>query len=187
MLLDDPFFVRIPSGLQPTNRATSLHHACGVALAEICSAVAIPMFDPAKTRQRFAISAGHYFCTLVVPSLIALARKSAPALQIVNIALTLLRHSTAAGRYRVRSLLLMKQFHNAADKRALSVTVLRAVCSSDVKAVSPTDFREKTDRRRQGRVQKPRSRSSLWADHMWAAAILTVFGILIALLDDWAP
>jgi hypothetical protein len=46
-----------------------------VALAEICSAVAIPMFDPAKTRQRFAISAGHYFCTLIVPSLIAPARK----------------------------------------------------------------------------------------------------------------
>jgi hypothetical protein len=32
------------------------------------------MFNPARTRQRFAISAGHYFCTLIVPSLIALAR-----------------------------------------------------------------------------------------------------------------
>jgi hypothetical protein len=53
---------------------TSLHPVCGVALAEICSAVAIPMFNPARTRQRFAISAGHYFCTLIVPSLIALAR-----------------------------------------------------------------------------------------------------------------
>jgi hypothetical protein len=45
-----------------------------------------PRFDPAKIRKRFVISAGSYFCTLVVPDLIALARKSAPGitLQIVN-------------------------------------------------------------------------------------------------------
>jgi DNA-binding transcriptional LysR family regulator len=48
-----------------------------MALAEIRSAVATPMFDPAKTRQRFVIAAGSYFCMLIVPSLIALARKSA--------------------------------------------------------------------------------------------------------------
>jgi hypothetical protein len=60
----------------------------------------------------------------------------------------------------------MSRFHNATDKRALSVTVLRAVCSADVRAEAPTDFREKTDRHRQGSVEKPRSRSSLWADHM---------------------
>jgi DNA-binding transcriptional LysR family regulator len=49
------------------------------------------MFDPAKTRQRFTISAGPYFCMLIVPSLIALARKSAPGitLQIVNISANL--------------------------------------------------------------------------------------------------
>jgi DNA-binding transcriptional LysR family regulator len=48
--------------------------------------VAVPLFDPAKIRQRFVISAGSYFCTLIVPDLIALARKSAPGitLQIVN-------------------------------------------------------------------------------------------------------
>jgi hypothetical protein len=60
----------------------------------------------------------------------------------------------------------MSRFHNAPDKRALSVTVLRAVCSADVRAEAPTDFGEKTDRHRQGCVQKPCSRSSLWADHM---------------------
>jgi hypothetical protein len=60
----------------------------------------------------------------------------------------------------------MSRFHNAPDKRALSVTVLRAVCSADVRAEAPTDFGEKTDRHRQGCVQKPCSRSSLWADCM---------------------
>jgi DNA-binding transcriptional LysR family regulator len=86
-VLDDPLFVRIPSGLQPTERARQLAPRLRVALAEIRSVVATPIFDPAKTSQRFTISAGHYFCALIVPSLIALARRSAPGitLQIVNI------------------------------------------------------------------------------------------------------
>src|SRR6266403_3970282 len=48
---------------------------------------------------------------------------------------------------------------------SIIMTSLRAVCSTDVRAEAPTDFREKTDRHRQGCVQKPRSRSSIWADH----------------------
>jgi DNA-binding transcriptional LysR family regulator len=85
-VLGDPLFMRIPSGLQPTERAHQLAPRLRVALAEIRSAVATPKFDPAKTRQRFVIAAGSYFCKLIVPSLIALARKSAPGitLQIVN-------------------------------------------------------------------------------------------------------
>jgi DNA-binding transcriptional LysR family regulator len=85
-VLGDPLFMRIPSGLQPTSRAHQLAPPLRVALAEIRSVVAIPLFDPAKTRRRFVISAGSYFCTLIVPNLVALARKSAPGitLQIVN-------------------------------------------------------------------------------------------------------
>ena len=90
-VLADPLFMRIPSGLQPTERAHQLAPRLRVALAEIRSVVATPIFDPAKTRQRFTISGSHYFCTLIVPSLIALARKSAPGitLQIVNISANL--------------------------------------------------------------------------------------------------
>jgi DNA-binding transcriptional LysR family regulator len=86
-VLGDPLFMRIPSGLQPTERAHQLAPRLRVALAEIRSAVATPMFDPAKTRQRFTISAGPYFCALIVPNLIGLARKFAPgiSLQIVNV------------------------------------------------------------------------------------------------------
>jgi DNA-binding transcriptional LysR family regulator len=86
-VLGDPLFMRIPSGLQPTERAHQLAPRLRVALAEIRSAVATPIFDPARTRQRFLIAAGSYFCMLIVPSLIALSRKSAPGitLQIVNI------------------------------------------------------------------------------------------------------
>jgi DNA-binding transcriptional LysR family regulator len=86
-VLGDPLFMRIPSGLQPTERAHQLAPRLRVALAEIRSAVATPMFNPAKTRQRFVISAGSYICALIVPNLIGLARKFAPGihLQIVNV------------------------------------------------------------------------------------------------------
>jgi len=86
-VLGDPLFMRIPSGLQPTERAHQLAPRLRVALAEIRSAVATPTFDPAKTRQRFVISAGSYFCALIVPNLIRLAHKFAPgiSLQIVNV------------------------------------------------------------------------------------------------------
>src|SRR5258705_8978855 len=86
-VLGDPLFMRIPSGLLPTERAHQLAPRRRVARAEIRSAVATPMFDPAKTRQRFVISAGPYFCALIVPNLIGLARKFAPgiSLQIVNV------------------------------------------------------------------------------------------------------
>src|SRR6266481_3852912 len=72
-VLGDPLFIRIPSGLQPTERAHQLAPRLRAALADIRSVVvAAPTFDPAKTRQRFVISAGPYFCMLVVPNLIAL-------------------------------------------------------------------------------------------------------------------
>src|SRR5882757_3816478 len=60
-VLGDPLFVRIPSGLQPTVRAHQLAPRLRVSLAEIRSAVAPSMFDPATTRRRFTISAGSYF------------------------------------------------------------------------------------------------------------------------------
>jgi DNA-binding transcriptional LysR family regulator len=90
-VLDDPLFVRIPSGLEPTERAHRLAPRLRVALAEMRSLVATPKFDPAKAQQRFTISAGPYFCTLIVPTLIRLCRKFAPgvSLQIVNLSTNL--------------------------------------------------------------------------------------------------
>jgi DNA-binding transcriptional LysR family regulator len=84
--LEDPLFMRIPSGLQPTERAHQLAPRLRVALAEIRSLVAAPVFDPATTSRHFTISASSYFCTLLV-RLIARVRNTAPgiSLQIVNI------------------------------------------------------------------------------------------------------
>ena len=77
--LEDPLFVRVPSGLQPTERAHQLAPGLRVALAEIRSLVAAPVFDPATTSRHFTISASNYFCTLLV-RLIARVRGTAPGI-----------------------------------------------------------------------------------------------------------
>jgi len=51
---------------------TSLRHDCALRWPRSAARFATPIFDPAKTRQRFVIAAGSYFCMLIVPSLIAL-------------------------------------------------------------------------------------------------------------------
>src|SRR6266446_4963836 len=50
-VLGDPLFMRIPSGLQPTERAHQLARRLRVALAEIRSVVVTPMFDPCHCRK----------------------------------------------------------------------------------------------------------------------------------------
>ena len=86
VMLGDPLFVRVSSGLQPTERAHQLAPRLRVALAEVRSAIEIPVFDPAKTARRFTVSGnGSYFCA-VTARLIALARATAPdvSFQAVN-------------------------------------------------------------------------------------------------------
>lgn len=84
-ILDDPLFVRVPMGLQPTERAHQLAPRLRMALADIQSAVAAPIFDPAKSKRHFTISAGPYFYGITV-ALMDLLRRIAPkvTLQIVN-------------------------------------------------------------------------------------------------------
>jgi len=69
-----------------------------VALADILSAVATPIFSPAKTTASASSFSGSYFCKRIVPRLIAPAPHICAGipLQIVKLsALTLLRHSTS--------------------------------------------------------------------------------------------
>jgi len=84
-ILDDPLFVRVPTGLQPTERARQLAPRLRMALGDIRSAVAAPIFDAARSNRHFTISAGPYFYGIVV-SLMELLRRTAPdvTLQIVN-------------------------------------------------------------------------------------------------------
>ena len=94
VMLGDPLFVRISSGLQPTERAHQLAPRLRIALAEVRSAIEMPVFDPAKSARRFTVSgSGSYFCA-VIARLIALVRKAAPdvSLQAINMGL----HTTQA-------------------------------------------------------------------------------------------
>jgi len=74
----DPLFVRHPSGLQPTARAIEIAPGIREGLAQLQEALAPSPFDPATAKRRFRINAGAYFCALLVPELIARARRRAP-------------------------------------------------------------------------------------------------------------
>ncbi|WEK46452.1 MAG: LysR family transcriptional regulator [Candidatus Andeanibacterium colombiense] len=78
LAFDDPLFLRHPSGLQPTARATEIAPGIREGLAQLQEALAPSPFDPANARRHFRISAGGYFCALLVPELIARTRRLAP-------------------------------------------------------------------------------------------------------------
>lgn len=84
-VLDDPLFVRVPSGLQATERAHQLAPRLRMALADIQSAVAASIFDPARSNRHFTISAGSYFSGIMA-CLFGLLRRQAPdvTLQVTN-------------------------------------------------------------------------------------------------------
>src|SRR5258708_22863692 len=60
-MLDDPLFVRGPSGLLPTDRAHHLAPRLRTALAEVRSLVTPYTFDPISSDRHFTISASGYF------------------------------------------------------------------------------------------------------------------------------
>ncbi len=77
-VIGDPLFVRHPGGLQPTARAIEIAQGIREGLAQLRDALSPSPFDPATARRRFRISAGVYFCTLIIPELIGRTRASAP-------------------------------------------------------------------------------------------------------------
>jgi len=86
--------------LQPTERAHQLAPRLRVALAEIRSVVATPIFDPAKTSQRFiTISARPLFLRADRSQPDRRSRadlRPASPCRLSTSALTLLRHSTSS-------------------------------------------------------------------------------------------
>lgn len=74
----DPLFVRAPGGLQPTARAIEIAPGVREGLAQLRTALSPSAFDPATADRRFAIAAGSYFCALLIPKLLARARREAP-------------------------------------------------------------------------------------------------------------
>lgn len=77
-ILGDPLFVRRRGGLQPTARALEIAPGVREGLVQLRSALSPSLFDPATAHRQFSISAGSYFCALLLPDVIARARTSAP-------------------------------------------------------------------------------------------------------------
>lgn len=76
--IGDPLFVRAPGGLQPTARAIEIAPGVREGLAQLRTALSPSTFDPATAERRFTIAAGSYFCALLIPRLLARARRDAP-------------------------------------------------------------------------------------------------------------
>jgi DNA-binding transcriptional LysR family regulator len=74
----DPLFVRGPGGLQTTPRAEEIAVGVRSALAQLDMAMSRRPFDPVTTTRTFEISAGSYFCTVLLPDIIRRAREQSP-------------------------------------------------------------------------------------------------------------
>jgi hypothetical protein len=80
----------------------------------------------------------------------------------------------------------MKRFHNASDKRALSVTVLRAYVDQMSEQRRPQNSEKKQTAIGRAAFKSP-ARDLPYGLILSFAGILTFFGILVALLNDWVP
>ena len=80
--LDDPLFVRAPGGLQPTARALEIAPGVREGLAQLRGALSPTEFVPETAQRRFTLAAGSYFCTLLIPALIARVRAAAPEVSL---------------------------------------------------------------------------------------------------------
>jgi DNA-binding transcriptional LysR family regulator len=80
--LDDQLFVRSAQGLQPTARATEIAPGLRDGLDRVRHALAPGAFEPASARRTFAVSAGTYLCTILMPPLLSTIRGIAPHVAI---------------------------------------------------------------------------------------------------------
>ena len=82
-VLDDPLLVRVARTMQPTPRALSLEAPIREALQQIEHTLnAGDFFDPATSRQRFAIAVTDYVELICMPALMAHLAKVAPGIQL---------------------------------------------------------------------------------------------------------
>ena len=80
--LDDPLFVRAGGTLQPTVRARAMAGPVREGLARLREATLPTQFEPEQSQRTFTVAASSYFCTLLIPDLIAAARVAAPGIKI---------------------------------------------------------------------------------------------------------
>jgi DNA-binding transcriptional LysR family regulator len=82
-LLNDPLFLRTPTGVVPTARAVELATPVRDILARVRSVVSTAEpFDPTKSRRQFTIAAPDGVSAVILPPLLAQLAQSAPGIDI---------------------------------------------------------------------------------------------------------
>src|SRR5689334_10634989 len=82
-MLDDELFVRGPSGMQPTPRATEMGPQVHAALNQLHAALEPADFAPTTSDRRFTVMAGAYACAILVPPLVSRMAAEAPMAELV--------------------------------------------------------------------------------------------------------
>ena len=80
--LQDELFVRGPDGMRATARAEEIAPRLRQGLHQLQLALSPSTFTPADSQRRFAIVAGAYACTVLMPGVVARLRQSAPAAEL---------------------------------------------------------------------------------------------------------
>jgi DNA-binding transcriptional LysR family regulator len=81
-MLKDELFIRTPQGMVPTPRAELLAQPLRNALSEMQLALEPTAFDPAASKQRFALAVNNYAAVVLAPSIVAAVTTAAPAVYL---------------------------------------------------------------------------------------------------------
>ncbi|WP_084137769.1 LysR family transcriptional regulator [Moraxella caprae] len=79
---NDPLFVRVQHGMQPTDRAIELGHIAQRVLQDVNSMLAPPKLEPANLSMTLRIGATDYVQAIIVAPLILKLRRLAPNVQV---------------------------------------------------------------------------------------------------------
>lgn len=83
VLLDDPLFVRTPTGMEPTPHAERLATVIRPMLAQLDALLASGQaFDPATSARTFAIGMSDYAAAVLLPRLLKLVTQQAPNVRL---------------------------------------------------------------------------------------------------------
>jgi DNA-binding transcriptional LysR family regulator len=82
VMVGDPLFVRAAGTLQPTARARAMAPMVREGLARLREAMLPAEFVPEQSQRIFTVAASSYFCALLIPRLIAVARAQAPGITV---------------------------------------------------------------------------------------------------------
>src|SRR5215470_17296431 len=82
-MLDDPLFLRTPKGVVPTARATALSEPIAEILTRVRGVIGTAEpFDPARSTRHFTIGAPDGISAVVLSSLLADLKQTAPGIDI---------------------------------------------------------------------------------------------------------